>query len=106
MTTKMLWLASAMLFFGACRQQKAECGFGTQPGPWALRANWTACSDGQSRSVECQRGESAFRCQCMLASGGAPEKAIATFTLPSLSSLEDRESATRTANELCKWGLE
>lgn len=98
---KALWLATVLVLVAGC-EQKVKCGFGAKPGT----ATWTSCSDGQARAVDCQRGESSFKCQCLAGAAGAVPKPVATFTLPSLSSLADRESATRTANEQCGWALE
>jgi hypothetical protein len=94
---------------GGCRRE-ARCDWATQPGPWAFKANWTACTDAPPRSVECVRGESTFKCTCIVGGAGAADAAggaqiVASFVLPSLTSLSDREQATRTANELCHWNL-
>lgn len=109
MDAKPLVLVALFALPGGCKQ-RPECGWETQRGPWALKDNWTGCSDGQQRSVECRRTESGYQCQCMLGGVASPEgtvggKTVASFTLPSLASLADRESATRTANELCVWSL-
>jgi hypothetical protein len=108
MNTKWLLLVFAVALATGCRR-KAECGWGTAVGPWALKANWT-CNDGKLRSVECQRTQSAFKCSCIVGDGAAAQgslgaRPVASFVLPSLSSLETREAATSTANELCNWSL-
>lgn len=95
---------------GGCKRE-TRCDWATQSGPWAFKANWTACADTRPRSVECARSESGFKCKCIVGEVGAASatdgaKIVESFVLPSLTSLGDRERATRTANELCRWNLE
>lgn len=107
MDTKWSLLIFVVALSGGCRA-KSECEWGTSAGPWALKANWT-CDDGKLRSVECQRSQSAFKCSCIVESvagqGTASATTVASFVLPSLSSLQSQVAATSTANELCKWSL-
>lgn len=108
MNTKWSLLVFVVALAGGCRP-KSECEWGTAAGPWALKANWT-CNDGKLRSVECQRSQAAFKCSCLVADSVAAQGTVgattgASFVLPSLSSLQSREAATNTANELCNWSV-
>lgn len=108
---KLLFFFFAVVAFaGGCRR-RTECDWGTQVGPWALKANWTGCADDKLRSVECLRTQSGFKYACIVGGGLAGQGAaggaiVSSFVLPSLSSLEGRGTATSTANELCNWSLE
>ena len=104
MYAKALLVLSLSTLAGACRQN-ARCGWEAQPGPESLKVSWGACADDRPRRIECARGQSGFRCRCIVGAGEGGE-VVETFVLPSLASLGDRASATRTANEVCSWSLE
>jgi hypothetical protein len=89
---------------------KTQCAWTAQLGPWALKQNWTSCSDGKVRSVECRQASSSYQCQCLVGTGVAPEGTVGasvagSFTVADLGALSSRESATRTVNARCALNL-
>ncbi len=103
MDAKPLIVLSLLTFAGACKHEP-RCTWEAQPSPQALKVSWGACADEYPRSIECVRGQSAFRCRCVVGAGVGGQVGE-TFALPSLASLGERASATRMANEACSWSL-